>query len=168
MQYLKLPPNPCYCCRVQLMLCIIHFRFFSGMVQYMLVFSTSVEVASKRHLVKSFYSSKCSHNPSGIILTRIGCLAPAGCTVSVCIQLHWQNSCFRKSHIRSFQPVLKQKSSVHIKNSAAIDSAASRSLRRFRRISSERLCWSNMSTKKVAETVPRQEDSCCDIQEMRP
>ena len=102
MQYLKLPPNPCYCCRVQLMLCIIHFRFFSGMVQYMLVFSTSVEVASKRHLVKSFYSSKCSHNPSGIILTRIGCLAPAGCTVSVCIQLHWQNSCFKKSHIRSF------------------------------------------------------------------
>ena len=102
MQYLKLPPTPCYCCRVQLMLCIIHFRFFSGMVQYMLVFSTSVEVASKRHLVKSFYSSKCSHNPSGIILTRIGCLAPAGCTVSVYIQLHWQNSCFRKSHIGSF------------------------------------------------------------------
>ena len=102
MQYLKLPPTPCYCCRVQLMLCIIQFRFFSGMVQYMLVFSTSVEVASKRHLVKSFYSSKCSHNPSGIILTRIGCLAPAGCTVSVCIQLHWQNSCFRKSRIRSF------------------------------------------------------------------
>ena len=103
MQYLKLPPIPCYCCRVQLMLCIIQFRFFSGMVQYMLVFSTSVEVASKRHLVKSFYSAKCSHNPSGIILTRIGCLAPAGCTVSVCIQLHWQNSCFRKSHIRSFE-----------------------------------------------------------------
>ena len=107
MQYLKLPPNPCYCCRVQLMLCIIQLRLFSGMVQYMLVFSTSVEVASKRHLVKSFYSSKCSHNPSGIILTRIGCLAPAGCTVSVCIQLHWQNSCFRKSRIRSFLTVLK-------------------------------------------------------------
>ena len=103
MQYLKLPPTPCYCCRVQLMLCIIQFRFFSGMVQYMLVFSTSVEVASKRHLVKSFYSSKCFHNPSGIISTRIVCLAPAGCTVSVCIQLHWQNSCFRKSRIRSFQ-----------------------------------------------------------------
>ena len=102
MQYLKLPPNPCYCCRVQLMLCIIHFRFFSGMVQYMLVFSTSVEVASKRHLVKSFYSSKCFHNPSGIISTRIVCLAPAGCTVSVCIHFHWQNSCFRKSRIRSF------------------------------------------------------------------
>ena len=113
MQYLKLPPNPCYCCRVQLMLCIIHFRFFSGMVQYMLVFSTSVEVASKRHLVKSFYSSKCSHNPSGIILTRIGCLAPAGCTVSVCIQLHWQNSCFKKSHIRSF--FLLHVAAIHVR-----------------------------------------------------
>ena len=102
MQYLKLPPAPCYCCRVHLMLCIRQFRFFSCMVQYMLVFSTLVEVASKRHLVKSFYSSKCSHNPSGIILTRIGCLPPAGCTVSVCIQLHWQNSCFRNSRIGSF------------------------------------------------------------------
>ena len=96
------PPTPYYCCTVHLMLWVIQFLFLSGMVQYMLVFSTSVEVASKRHLVKSFYSSKCSHNPSGIILTRIGCLAPAGCTVSVCIQLHWQNSCFRKSRIRSF------------------------------------------------------------------
>merc|ERR1712240_534519 len=75
----------------------------------MLIFSTSVEVASKRHLVKSFYSYKCSHNPSGIILTRIGCLAPAGCTVSVCIQLHWQNSCFKKSHIRSFLSLAIQK-----------------------------------------------------------
>ena len=102
MQYLKLPPTPCYCCRVQLMLCIIQFRFFSGMVQYMLVFSTSVEVASQRPLVKSSYSSKCSNNPLGIILTRIVCLAPALCTGSVCIQLHWQNSCFRKYHIRSF------------------------------------------------------------------
>ena len=112
MQYLKLPPNPCYCCRVQLMLCIIHFRFFSGMVQYMLVFSTSVEVASQRPLVKSSYSSKCSNNPLGIISTRIVCLAPALCTGSVCIQLHWQNSCFRKSHIGSFDVIRSFLSSI--------------------------------------------------------
>ena len=72
------------------------------MVQYMHVFSTSVEMASKRPLVKSSYSSKCSNNPLGIILTRIVCLAPAWCTGSVCIQLHWENSCFRKSRIGSF------------------------------------------------------------------
>merc|ERR1712240_466561 len=95
--------TPYYCCTVHLMLWIIQFRFLSGMVQYMHVFSTSVKMASKRPLVKSSYSSKCSNNPLGIILTRIVCLAPALCTGSVCIQLHWQHSCFRKSHIRSFQ-----------------------------------------------------------------
>ena len=50
---------------------------------------TSVEVASQRPLVKSSYSSKCSYNPSGIILTRILYLAPAWCTGSVCILIHW-------------------------------------------------------------------------------
>ena len=60
MQYLKLHPPPYYCSTVHLMLWIIQFRFLSGMVQYMHVFSTLVEVASKRPLVKSSYSSKCS------------------------------------------------------------------------------------------------------------
>ena len=84
MQYLKLPPTPCYCCRVQLILCIIQSRFFSGMVQYMLVFSTLVEVVSERHLVKSSYPSKYSNNSSGKILSWIVCL-PAGCPGSVCM-----------------------------------------------------------------------------------
>ena len=46
---------------------------------------------------------------------------------------------FCLSEMDKFQPVLKQKSSVHIKDTAAISGAASRSLRRFRRISSEQL-----------------------------